>query len=185
MQRQPGAECLSAVELTKNQTLVFAGADSAPAARSAPTRCSTSCATTVFARRCRSIGRWKSCWNGAWCTGWKASTPSSPARIRHDHAHGLIAFAICEECGQVTEFSDEMVEKRLNGWAGKSRLPCRQDDDRDPGRLRQLRLTAACRSWNRRRRCTQRPSRRGPHGFAARRQAQFKFRSIWTKTSSP
>lgn len=35
----------------------------------------------------------------------------------HDHQHGLMAFAICGECGQVTEFSDEMIEQRLAGWA--------------------------------------------------------------------
>jgi Fur family zinc uptake transcriptional regulator len=35
----------------------------------------------------------------------------------HDHKHGLTAFAICNDCGQVTEFSDEMIEKRLSGWA--------------------------------------------------------------------
>lgn len=40
----------------------------------------------------------------------------------HDHAHGgkhgLVAFAICESCGQVDEFADEVVEARLKGWAG-------------------------------------------------------------------
>lgn len=35
----------------------------------------------------------------------------------HGHKHGLIAFAICENCNQVNEFSDAMVEKRLKGWA--------------------------------------------------------------------
>jgi Fur family zinc uptake transcriptional regulator len=36
----------------------------------------------------------------------------------HDHhQHGLIAFAICDGCGQVDEFSDEMVEKRLRDWS--------------------------------------------------------------------
>ncbi|MBN9073011.1 MAG: transcriptional repressor [Rhizobiales bacterium] len=35
----------------------------------------------------------------------------------HDHAHGLVAFAICDTCGQVDEFSDETVERRLKGWA--------------------------------------------------------------------
>ncbi|MGE4247385.1 MAG: Fur family transcriptional regulator, partial [Parvibaculaceae bacterium] len=30
----------------------------------------------------------------------------------HDHIHGLIAFAICESCGQVDEFPDAVVEKR-------------------------------------------------------------------------
>lgn len=38
----------------------------------------------------------------------------------HDHDHGLMAFAICEGCGQVTEFSDEMIEERLGVWAGES-----------------------------------------------------------------
>lgn len=38
------------------------------------------------------------------------------------HCHGgtgMIAFAICEQCGQVDEFSDEMVVERLSGWAGR------------------------------------------------------------------
>ena len=34
-----------------------------------------------------------------------------------DHVHGLIAFAICDSCGQVDEFSDAVVEKQLRGWA--------------------------------------------------------------------
>ena len=38
----------------------------------------------------------------------------------HDHAHGLTAFAICEKCGQVSEFSDNVVEERLKNWAGKT-----------------------------------------------------------------
>ncbi len=35
----------------------------------------------------------------------------------HDHKHGLIAFAICETCGQAEEFSDDFVEERLRGWS--------------------------------------------------------------------
>ena len=35
----------------------------------------------------------------------------------HCHARGLIAFAICEDCGQVDEFSDEVVQKRLGAWS--------------------------------------------------------------------
>lgn len=35
----------------------------------------------------------------------------------HCHAHGLIAFAICEGCGQVEEFSDEVVRERLGAWS--------------------------------------------------------------------
>lgn len=33
------------------------------------------------------------------------------------HSHGMIAFAICENCGQVDEFSDEVIEKRIGNWA--------------------------------------------------------------------
>lgn len=35
----------------------------------------------------------------------------------HDHQHGLIAFAICDNCGQVDEFADDVVEERLKGWS--------------------------------------------------------------------
>ncbi|WP_258045389.1 Fur family transcriptional regulator [Mesorhizobium sp. NBSH29] len=38
----------------------------------------------------------------------------------HDHTHGLTAFAICEKCGQVSEFCDTTVEHRLRDWAQKS-----------------------------------------------------------------
>lgn len=30
---------------------------------------------------------------------------------------GLVAFAICEKCGVVSEFSDEVVQSRLADWA--------------------------------------------------------------------
>jgi len=36
------------------------------------------------------------------------------------HCHrkkGLIAFAICEGCGKVDEFADEVIEDRLGAWA--------------------------------------------------------------------
>ena len=36
------------------------------------------------------------------------------------HSRGLIAFAICENCGQVDEFSDEVVVDRLSGWAAEN-----------------------------------------------------------------
>jgi len=38
----------------------------------------------------------------------------------HDHRHGLMAFAICDACGQVTEFSDAAIESRLGIWAHDS-----------------------------------------------------------------
>ena len=33
------------------------------------------------------------------------------------HATGFIAFAICDDCGQVSEFSDQAISKRLGVWA--------------------------------------------------------------------
>lgn len=38
----------------------------------------------------------------------------------HDHSHRIIAFAICDKCGQVAEFSDEVVGKRLDDWVGSN-----------------------------------------------------------------
>ncbi len=40
---------------------------------------------------------------------------------RHASCHrgGFIAFAICDTCGQVSEFSDDALSRRLSGWAGK------------------------------------------------------------------
>lgn len=38
----------------------------------------------------------------------------------HCHASAMMAFAICERCGQVSEFSDATVEARLTGWARES-----------------------------------------------------------------
>lgn len=35
----------------------------------------------------------------------------------HCHAQGLIAFAICEDCGQVDEFADAVVRERLGAWS--------------------------------------------------------------------
>ncbi|MDE4601634.1 Fur family transcriptional regulator [Sinorhizobium meliloti] len=32
----------------------------------------------------------------------------------HEHDHGVTAFTICEGCGQVTEFHDEVIEDRLS-----------------------------------------------------------------------
>ncbi|WP_137157364.1 Fur family transcriptional regulator [Rhizobium sp. FKL33] len=34
----------------------------------------------------------------------------------HDHHHGVIAFAICDTCGQVTEFHDHTIEGQLKQW---------------------------------------------------------------------
>ncbi len=40
-----------------------------------------------------------------------------PAGEAHGESHGTVAFAICEECGNVTEFAQQEVAKRLQGWA--------------------------------------------------------------------
>lgn len=37
----------------------------------------------------------------------------------HDHeghSQGITAFAICEDCGSVTEFHDDAIEGRLSAW---------------------------------------------------------------------
>ena len=36
----------------------------------------------------------------------------------HDACHpaGMVAFAICDRCGQATEFNDEIVAERLDDW---------------------------------------------------------------------
>ena len=36
----------------------------------------------------------------------------------HCHRAGLIAFAICSQCGKVDEFADATIEDRLGDWAG-------------------------------------------------------------------
>ncbi len=36
---------------------------------------------------------------------------------RHARTGGTAAFAICEDCGHVDEFADEVVEQRLKDWA--------------------------------------------------------------------
>lgn len=41
---------------------------------------------------------------------------------RHEKCHdtGFVAFAICESCGHVSEFSDAEVTKHLGAWARKN-----------------------------------------------------------------
>lgn len=34
----------------------------------------------------------------------------------HDHSHSMTAFAICDTCGQVQEFSDDAVGHQLDDW---------------------------------------------------------------------
>ena len=38
----------------------------------------------------------------------------------HDHVHGMTAFAICENCGQVDEFADPVVTGRIEAWVSQS-----------------------------------------------------------------
>lgn len=38
------------------------------------------------------------------------------------HDMGLVAFAICDECGTVSEFSDAEVSKRLGAWTRRNRF---------------------------------------------------------------
>ena len=38
----------------------------------------------------------------------------------HDHSHRMTAFAICDKCGQVAEFSDHQVGEQLDDWVGST-----------------------------------------------------------------
>lgn len=40
-----------------------------------------------------------------------------PHEHAQPHVHGMIAFAICESCGQAQEFSDAVIEAGLKGWS--------------------------------------------------------------------
>jgi Fur family zinc uptake transcriptional regulator len=37
---------------------------------------------------------------------------------KHSHDHHMAAFAICEKCGAVAEFSDQVIDERLAAWSG-------------------------------------------------------------------
>lgn len=39
---------------------------------------------------------------------------------KHDHSHRMTAFAICDKCGQVTEFCDDAVGQKLDRWVGSN-----------------------------------------------------------------
>jgi Fur family transcriptional regulator, zinc uptake regulator len=41
---------------------------------------------------------------------------------KHCHDNCASAFAICEKCGSVTEFSDDAVMERLRGWSGRAKF---------------------------------------------------------------
>lgn len=38
----------------------------------------------------------------------------------HSHSHGMTAFAICEKCGQVSEFSDKVITGRVREWTSEN-----------------------------------------------------------------
>jgi Fur family transcriptional regulator, zinc uptake regulator len=38
----------------------------------------------------------------------------------HNHGHRMTAFAICDACGQVAEFSDHAVGEKLDDWVGST-----------------------------------------------------------------
>jgi Fur family zinc uptake transcriptional regulator len=42
------------------------------------------------------------------------------------HRTGVIAFAICERCGRVDEFTDQVVRERLVSWADAHRFEARR-----------------------------------------------------------
>jgi Fur family transcriptional regulator, zinc uptake regulator len=40
----------------------------------------------------------------------------------HCHGHSMIAFAICQNCGRVDEFADDVVAERLGEWVKAHRF---------------------------------------------------------------
>lgn len=42
------------------------------------------------------------------------------AHPHHHHDHGRAAFAICDSCGRVDEFSDDTVQERLAAWSAQN-----------------------------------------------------------------
>lgn len=51
------------------------------------------------------------------------SLNSFVACAHRDHAccsHGAVVFAICEKCGQVSEFHDHVLDERLDAWADRT-----------------------------------------------------------------
>ena len=116
MQLENEKKMVHAHELTKNQTLVLDALSKTDGPLSAYSlldklrshRLSCTAAGLSRARQAMEFGL---------VHGWKASTFSWPVRIRTTISMVLIAFAICDSCGQVDEFSDQVVEKRLKGWS--------------------------------------------------------------------
>ena len=45
---------------------------------------------------------------------------------KHDDGHRMTAFAICDECGQVTELCDHAIERQLDKWVGSSGFDARK-----------------------------------------------------------
>ncbi len=45
---------------------------------------------------------------------------------RHSCHEGTAVFAICEDCGSVTEFDEATAVERLSGWAKKSKFAVHQ-----------------------------------------------------------
>lgn len=43
---------------------------------------------------------------------------AEPHDHSHAHRHGMTAFAICDQCSQVTELSDEAIGEQLGHWVG-------------------------------------------------------------------
>ncbi|MGA1834162.1 Fur family transcriptional regulator [Rhizobium wenxiniae] len=44
------------------------------------------------------------------------------SHIHEDHSHGATVFAICESCGKVSEFHDDVISGRLADWEKSQRF---------------------------------------------------------------
>lgn len=45
-----------------------------------------------------------------------------PCAGQHTHGRRTAILAVCEQCGRVTEFSDDIIDRRLAEWAARERF---------------------------------------------------------------
>ena len=58
---------------------------------------------------------------------------------KHPHQeHDMAAFAICESCGLVREFTDPHISERLSHWGDDNAFHAQEGDRRDQGPVRPL-----------------------------------------------
>ena len=133
--RRPSQMTTDSQKLTRNPVAGLRDLEKAGQPLSAYTIIDQLRGAGLRAAAARSLPRvWRSCSRRASFTGWRAiNSFVACAHPPHPHAQGS-AFAICERCGRVDEFSDKMVEARLREWSSEHGLPAVPHHERNPRR---------------------------------------------------